>query len=255
MYLDEKTVVITGGASGIGRATAVRAAEAGAEHVVVADLDVEGCEETAGLVRDEGAGAEARQLDVRDYDAFEALLRSVKDEQGSVDVLHNNAGIQGPIGPLEETTLEERDRVIDVNVNGVWNGCRAVVPLMREQGSGAIVNTSSVSGFVASPGVATYCLSKAAVLNFTRAVAHEVGADGIRVNAVCPGMTETNMISEFYSGFDDPEAARAEFEEEFSLKRLGQPEEIASCVVFLASDEASFVTGHGLTVDGGFTIH
>jgi NAD(P)-dependent dehydrogenase (short-subunit alcohol dehydrogenase family) len=254
MRLRDETAVITGAGSGIGRATAERFAEEGAT-VVATDVDAEGGRETVDRIEADGGTAEFRELDVTDHDAFASTLQSVADERGGLDVLHNNAGIMGPVCRLEETTLSERERLIDVNVNGVWNGCHAAVPLMKESGGGAIVNTSSVSGFVASPEATTYCLTKAAVLNFTRALAHEVGRDGIRVNAVCPGMTETDMLEAFYEGLENPEETRAEFTEEFSLGRLARPEEIANCVVFLASDEASFVTGHGLTVDGGFTIH
>jgi len=255
MRLEDKTAVVTGAAGGIGRATARRFAEEGAT-VGVADVDDEGGRETVDIVVDEGGDAEFQHLDVTDYDAFESTLRAAHDAFDGLDVLHNNAGIMGPVGPLEETTLAERDQLIDINVKGVWNGCRAAVPLMKATDGGAIVNTSSVSGFVASPDATTYCLTKAAVLNFTRAVAHEVGPAGIRVNAVCPGMTKTSMIETFYDGLEgDPAEIRARFAEDFSLERLGEPEEIANCVTFLASDEASWVTGHGLVVDGGFTIH
>jgi len=182
-------------------------------------------------------------------------LNAVHEEYGGLDILHNNAGILGPVKQLEETSIEERSRLIDINVNGVWNGCHAAVPLMKEQGAGTIGNTSSNSGFMASPEVTTYCLTKAAVLNFTRAVAHEVGLHGIRVNAICPGMTDTNMLNTFYEGAGNVEELKAEFAEEFSLKRIAEPVEMANAVLFLASDEASFVTGEALVVDGGFSIH
>jgi NAD(P)-dependent dehydrogenase (short-subunit alcohol dehydrogenase family) len=254
MRLAGKTAVVTGAASGIGRATATRFAEEGAT-VVATDVDVEGGRETARQIEAAGGDAEFRELDVTDYDAFDDLLTAVHEEYDGLDVLHNNAGILGPVKPLEEITLEERSRLIDINVNGVWNGCHAAVPLLKAQESGAIVNTASNSGFLASPEVTTYCLTKAAVLNFTRAVAHEVGPHGVRVNAICPGMTDTGMLDTFYEGAGDPEAMKAEFAEEFSLKRIADPVEMANAVLFLASDEASFVTGEALVVDGGFSIH
>lgn len=255
MRLDGKTAVVTGAGSGIGRATAKRCAEEGAT-VVVTDIDEVGGEETVTQISDAGGEAEFRPLDVTDYDAVASTLEAAHENHGGLDLLHNNAGILGPVGKLTEVTLEERDRLIDININGVWNGCHAAIPLMTENGGGSIVNTSSVSGYLASDDVTTYCLTKAAVLNFTRAVAHEVGTDGIRVNAVCPGMTQTDMLDTVYEGLgDDPEAVRDEFREEFSLGRLGDPEDIANCVVFLLSDDAAWVTGHGLPVDGGFSIH
>lgn len=254
MRIPNKTAVITGAASGIGRATAKRFAEEGAK-VVATDVDREAGEETVKQIRDDGGEAEFRELDVTDHDQFSSLLNSVHEEYGGLDILHNNAGILGPVKPLEGTSIEERSRLIDININGVWNGCHAAVPLMKERGEGAIVNTSSNSGFIASPEVTTYCLTKAAVLNFTRAVAHEVGSHGIRVNAICPGMTDTNMLNTFYEGAGDPEELIAEFAEEFSLKRIAEPVEMANAVLFLASDEASFVTGEALVVDGGFSIH
>jgi NAD(P)-dependent dehydrogenase (short-subunit alcohol dehydrogenase family) len=254
MRLLDKTAVITGAASGIGRATAKRLAEEGAK-VVATDVDREGGEKTVKQIRDAGGEAEFRELDVTDHDRFSALLNAVHEEYGGLDILHNNAGILGPVKQLEETSIEERSRLIDINVNGVWNGCHAAVPLMKEQGAGTIVNTSSNSGFMASPEVTTYCLTEAAVLNFTRAVAHEVGPHGIRVNAICPGMTDINMLNTFYEGAGNVEELKMEFAEEFSLKRIAEPVEMANAVLFLASDEASFVTGEALVVDGGFSIH
>lgn len=251
---EDQTAVVTGAGSGIGRAAATRFADGGA-RVVVADIDAAGGETTVERIENEGGTAEFHELDIRDEDAFEQLLAAVADTHGHLDVLVNNAGIGQPPTKLEDTSIEDRDRLISINVEGVWNGCWAAVPIMKEQGGGSIVNMSSLAGTIGAPRIATYALTKAAVLNFTRAVAAEVGSHGVRVNAVCPGFTDTDMVVEYFEATGDPETARERTERLYPLGRLGHPEEIASCVAFLASDEASFVTGHGLVVDGGFSAY
>jgi len=248
----EKTVVITGAASGIGRATATRFGEEGAT-VIAADIDAEGGEQTVNQIEDAGGTAEFREVDVRNYDEFESTLNDVADTHGSVDVLFNNAGIN-KFTRLEETALEDRDTMININVNGVWNGCKSVLPIMRQNGGGAIVNMSSVYGYLGYPTETTYCLTKGAVLNFTRALATEVGPDGIRVNVVAPGFINTDMPMQFINQQENPEEVIEETEEMHALRRWGQPEEVANAVYFLASEEASFITGEYVSVAGGYDI-
>ncbi|HKJ59817.1 MAG TPA: SDR family oxidoreductase [Halobacteriales archaeon] len=250
MRLEGKTAFVTGGGSGLGRAAAERFAQEGAT-VVAADVDVEGAEETVERVEAAGSSGEAIELDVTDAAAFHAAVDATADEHG-LDVILNNAGISHERSDVEDIDEATRDRVIDVNVKGVWNGTHAAVPHFKEQGSGAIVNTASLAGVIGSPGASAYSLSKGAVVNFTRAVAAEVGPDGVRANAVCPAITETPMV---LSGRDPDEweEIKERMLRQYPLRRLGRPEDVANAMLFLASEESSWVTGHALVVDGGFS--
>lgn len=248
----EGRALVTGAAAGIGRATAERLAADGAD-VIVTDVDREGGEETVARIDEAGGDAAFRELDVIDAEAFEACVEDAVDE-GGLEVIVNNAGIGHEAASVEETDPEVFDRVIDVNCRGVWNGCRAALPVMKEQGSGAIVNVASLGGMIGLPKQAVYTLTKGAVLNFTRTVAAEAGPYGVRANAVCPGFIETALGEEFFAQQDDPERARERMEAQYPLKRLGRPEEVADAIAYLASDEASYVTGHGLVLDGGYSI-
>lgn len=244
--LEDKTVVLTGGASGIGAATAERFAAEGS-HVVITDIDTDGGQETVAAIESGDADGTAafRELDVRSYDEFKTVLDDVAETHGGIDVLFNNAGV-GESQSFEETGVDHRDWIVDVNLNGVWNGCHAVLPIMKANGGGAIVNTASMAAWVPAP-FTTYALTKAAVLHFTKSVAQELGSHGIRINAVCPGAIDTPMLQQWYSEEETKGMKRRS-----AVSRLGEPEEIAAGVAFLASDDASFVTGRALKIDGGF---
>ncbi|MFC6769168.1 SDR family NAD(P)-dependent oxidoreductase [Natrinema soli] len=251
MRLEDKTVVITGAASGIGRSTAERCAEEGA-RVIVTDVDTEGGRAVAETIEDGGGDAEFHELDVTDSDQFHAVVDAVAADDG-LDVMVNNAGTGHPAGSLENLEDDIRDFVIDINVKGVWNGCHAALPHLKEQGHGAIVNVGSLASILGLPKQSAYSMSKGAVLNMTRAVASEAGPYGVRANTVCPGFTETSLLDQYLEDQEDPEKARERMIQQYPLKRLAEPEEIADAILFLASEESSFVNGHGLVVDGGFS--
>ncbi|WP_255151394.1 SDR family NAD(P)-dependent oxidoreductase [Halorarius halobius] len=253
MRLEDRTVFVTGAGQGIGEATAKRCAEEGA-FVVAADVNPDGGEATVADIADGdyAGGAEFTELDVTDAEAFHAAVDATAEEYG-LDVVVNNAGVGHPPADVEETDMTVFDYVLDVNVRGVWNGCHAALPHMKEQGSGNIVNVGSLASYYGLPKQAVYSLTKGAVLNFTRAVAAEAGRDGVRCNAVCPAFTDTPLGRQFFETRDDPERAKEIMLKRYPLGRLAQPEEIADAILFLASDEASYITGEGLTVDGGFS--
>ncbi|MFC7157051.1 SDR family NAD(P)-dependent oxidoreductase [Halomarina halobia] len=247
MRLAGKTAFITGAGSGLGRAAAERFAAEGAT-VVGADIDYEGVRETVERIDGE---ATAHELDVRDGEAFRDAVDATVDGYG-LDILLNNAGVIHDPTPMERLDRATLDRIVDVNAKGVWNGCAAALPHFKDQGSGAIVNTASLAGVIGSPQFSAYSLTKGAVVNLTRAVAAEAGPHGVRVNAVCPGVTETSMPRGDRSDDEWAELA-SRMAEAYPLGRLGRPEDVANAMLFLASDEADWITGETLVVDGGFS--
>jgi NAD(P)-dependent dehydrogenase (short-subunit alcohol dehydrogenase family) len=239
--LEGKSVLITGAGSGIGRAMAERFAEEGAS-VMLADISGREHEVAASI----GESATAVHCDVADPDSVASLYDACRARFGRLDVLCNNAGLTGPAGRTHEYRLEDWDQVMGVNVRGAFLVLRGALAMMLDNGGGAVVNTASISSFVYSPGSAVYPPSKGAMLMLTRQAAMEYIRDGIRVNAICPGITKTPILDAAPVG---PEVLA----EAVPMGRLGTPEEIASLALFLASDEAGFITGQAFIADGGHT--
>jgi NAD(P)-dependent dehydrogenase (short-subunit alcohol dehydrogenase family) len=241
-----KVALVTGAGSGIGRAVAVRLGEEGA-RVVVTSRTEEHMRETCALVGGDPLGL---VLDLRDRSSIDAAVSDVAAAFGRLDVLACVAGVDQPgEPPVAETSDEEWDEVLAVNVSGVFRLCRAAVPLLADGGS--IVTVGSANGIAPRPNAAAYCASKAALLMFTRALALELAPRGIRANCVCPGVVDTPLTDLFLGLAPDPAAQRAEYAASNPLRRIADAREIANCVLFLASDEASFVTAAPFVVDGG----
>lgn len=249
--LKDKVAIITGAASGIGRATAALFANEGA-GLVLADVDETGLKEVAGPISQGGAAVVIQKTDVSNEDEVKALMDIALDTYSQVDILCNNAGITGDISGLEQQDNNIWHQVYGVNVLGAVLAVKHIAKHMQERKSGVIVNTSSVAGIRAGAGGNAYSASKAALINFTQTAACDLGADNIRVNAVCPGLIETGMTKPVFdyareSGKEHKLGSRCE------LRRYGKPEEIACAILFLASDESSYITGQALAVDGGNT--
>ncbi len=243
-----KVALVTGAGSGIGRASARAFAREGAK-VVVADVVPLGGEETVRLIQDDGGEATFVQGDVSRSSDVEALVKKTVELYGQLDYAHNNAGIEGTQGTTIDCTEDCWDRTIDINLKGVWLCMKYEIPEMLKNHGGAIVNTSSVAGLVGFANIPAYTASKHGVAGLTKVAALEFATQGIRVNAVCPGVIKTPMIERFTGG--DP-AVEAQFTAGEPIGRLGNPEEVAQAVVWLCTDEASFVTGVAMPVDGGW---
>ncbi len=246
MRMQGKRGVVTGAASGLGREVAKLFAEEGA-RVVVADVNGDGAEAVAEEI---GGDAVHQACDVTvEEQVIAALDRSVS-EWGGLDFVINNAGVQVE-KPLEETSNEDFDWLFNVNVRGVFWGCKHAIARMREAGGGAIVNTASALSLVSDPFLPVYTASKHATLGLTRSVGVAYAADGIRCNCVCPGDMQTPMIERYWEATGDPEKAKAEMASMYPAGKIGQPGEVARAILFLASDEASYVNGSFMQVDGG----
>jgi NAD(P)-dependent dehydrogenase (short-subunit alcohol dehydrogenase family) len=250
--LDAKAAVVTGAGHGIGRSVALRLAGEGAA-VTIGDIDAVAAREVAEEVVAGGGRAIARPADVSRAADVEALTQAAAAEFGRLDIVVNNAGI-AVSGSVTDISEQDWDRVLAVNLKGVWLGMRFGVPLMRESGGGAIVNLSSVQALLGFPGWAAYAATKGAIISLTQQAAVEYAADAIRVNCVAPGTIMTPMNERIFQTAPDPDALINSWNSMHALGRFGQPEEVAAAVAYLASADASFITGVCLPVDGGLAI-
>lgn len=237
-----KVAVITGGASGIGRAMAEEFLVQGAKVVIA---DISGAQD--GAARELGPSASSFQVDVTSSAGVKAMLDHAVATFGKLDILCNNAGLDGALGQIADYDEDEFDRVVSVNLKGVFLGMRHAIPLMRERG-GAIVNTASIAGCVVMPEMPAYCAAKAGVMQLTKVAAVQTARDRIRVNTICPGVIRTAMVAQL------PDEFIAGLENATPAGRIADPQEVANLAVFLASDESPFLTGVSINIDGGFTL-
>ncbi|ELY44614.1 SDR family NAD(P)-dependent oxidoreductase [Natronorubrum sulfidifaciens] len=239
--LEEKIAIVTGGAVGIGKAIAERFLADGAT-VVIADID-----EKTGAATADDLGCAFEHCDVRDYEQVEALVEGVVETYGGLDVMVNNAGVAS-VTSVEEMDLEEWRAVVETNLDGVMHGTKAALPHLKET-DGSIINLGSIYGLVGGKGAASYSAAKGGVVNFTQQVAIDYATEGVRVNSICPGFVETPMTEDLL----EDERFYSYLEQKTPMDRHGQPEEIAPMAAFLASDDASYITGANIPVDGGWT--
>ncbi len=248
-----KVAIITGGANGIGQAVAQSLAARGARGVLVVDRDVAAGEATVAAIRAAGGHALFTTADVSQSTDVRAYVQLALDTWGAIDCFHNNAGIEGTIATTAEYDEAVFDSVMAVNVKGVFLGLRHVLPVMLKQGHGAVVNTASVAAIFGTPGMPAYVASKHAVMGLTKVAAGEVGPQGIRVNAVCPGPIDTRMVRDIAKQVspNNPDAVEARYAGSLPLRRYGTAQEVANVVLFLLSDLAGNITGAQYVVDGG----
>ena len=246
MRLKGKVSIITGAGQGIGRATAIKFAKEGAK-VAACDINVAAAEETAKLITDAGGESVHFRIDVTDKATIARMVEGVMAKWGRIDTLVNNAGIVQD-AQFKKMTDEQFERVIDVNLKGVYNCTKAVVDIMLQQNSGCILNASSIVGIYGNFGQTNYAATKFGVIGMVKTWARELGSKGIRANAICPGFIETPILDSI------PEKVLKSIEEKVPMGRLGTPEEIANTYAWLASDEASYINGAVIEVSGGVTI-
>ncbi|MBI3304667.1 MAG: SDR family oxidoreductase [Deltaproteobacteria bacterium] len=249
--LDGRVAIVTAGGAGIGAATARRFAQEGAS-VVIADLSGKRAEEVSAGIKASGGRAVCIKMDAADPEGVQATIKLTLDTYGRLDVMFNNAGM-AEVAPLDEISLESWNRVLAVTLTSTFLGMKYCLPIMRKQGKGVIVNTASISGTGGDYGLSSYNAAKAGVINLTRSAALENARHNIRVNCVCPGAINTRAAE--ILGKERADEFRRMQGEAHPLGRMGEPEEIANTVLFLASDEASFITGAAIVVDGGLTAH
>ncbi len=247
---EDKVVLVTGGTSGIGRETALAFAKEGASVVVTGRRAGLGAEVVAEIEQLESGRGHFIQADVTKPEDIERMVSETVSKFGRLDVAFNNAGLEGEVVPVTEQSLENYERVFSANVLGVLLSMKYEIPAMLETSGGSIINNASIAGLIGMPGLSVYAASKHAVIGMTKSASLEWGKEGVRINAVAPAAIETDMFERFTGGDDN---AKAQFAEYHPIGRVGKPEEIASAVLWLGSDEASFMVGHTLTVDGGFT--
>jgi len=244
---EKKVAVITGGSSGIGRATAIAFAEKGAKVVIG---DRRKGEETVKLVQEAGSEAIFVQTDVTEAAEVENLISQAVETYGRIDYAFNNAGTEGIVGPGIEQSESNWNHVIDTNLKGTWLSMKYQIPQMLKQGGGVIVNNSSIAGLIGLSNLSIYSASKHGVIGLTKSLALEHAKANIRINAVCPGLIQTDLADRAFSD----EGSKAKMVAAHPIGRIGMPDEVAKAVVWLCSDAASFITGHSLAIDGGYTV-
>jgi NAD(P)-dependent dehydrogenase (short-subunit alcohol dehydrogenase family) len=247
-----QVALVTGAASGLGLATANAFAESGAS-VVLADVNEQQVQQVANKLADKGHSVLAVRCDVSNDVDVETMVKKTVTAYGRLDAAYNNAGIQNVLADTADSPRDDYDRVMAVNLRGVWSCMKFELQVMREQGSGAIVNCSSLGGLVGGPQRGSYHAAKHGVLGFTKSTALEYAAKGIRVNAICPGMIRTPMSDQMEAN-GQGELLKQMLEQNVPMKREGRPEEIATTVLFLCSSAASYITGQSISVDGGWVM-
>jgi 3-oxoacyl-[acyl-carrier protein] reductase len=250
MKLANKIALITGAGSGMGRVASLLFAKEGAKIAAI-DIEEKGAQETVRLIEAEGGKAIAFKADVSKSADAQAMVAATIEKLGAPNIVYNNAGIEGKAERIVDLADEDFDRVIAINLRGVWLGMKYAIPHMIKNGGGSIVNTASIAGLVGLRNSSAYCAAKAGVIAITKVAALENGRHNIRVNAICPGAIDTPMVSRIQGGGTMSERAISRIS---TLGRIGKPEEIAKMALFLASDESSFATGAPFIVDGGWTI-